>query len=109
VGAASRAAIGGIITQVGRWTVHTFRSSGTLTVRRKVDVEYLVVAGGGGGTYSGGGSGAGGLRTNVGGTKLAVVAGSHTIVIGGGGAGNAISGNSNITWTAFGTRLGPIT
>ena len=27
----------------------------------------------------------------------------------GGGAGTAISGNSNITWAAFGTRLGPIT
>jgi hypothetical protein len=26
----------------------------------------------------------------------------------GGGAGNAISGNSNITWVTFGTRLGAI-
>jgi hypothetical protein len=26
----------------------------------------------------------------------------------GGGAGSAVSGNANITWTAFGTRLGPI-
>ena len=51
------------------YRVHTFTSSGTLTVTSGGDVEYLVVAGGGGGgkgAYGGGGcGGAGGYRSSV--------------------------------------------
>jgi hypothetical protein len=48
--------------------------------------------------YTGGSGGDWGIAGGGGGSVAA-----------GGAAGNAISGNSNITWSATGTRLGPIT
>ena len=100
-------------------------------------VQIATVAAGGSGTSSAAGAGgAGGSRSGVGGTLHSVTAGtggaggdwgaagatggtgtfSGSLVIrsylraggAGGGAGNAVSGNSNITWVAFGTRLGAI-
>lgn len=50
---------------------------------------------------AGGGGGAWGSAGAAGGTS-GIVGGA------GGGAGAAITGNGNISWTAFGTRLGPI-
>lgn len=50
---------------------------------------------------TGGAGGAWGTAGSTGGASTAL--GSA-----GGAAGQAISGNANITWTAFGTRLGPI-
>ena len=58
-------AYGGTVTTFGNYRIHTFNSSGTLTVTSaplNSTVEYLVVAGGGsgGGNFSSGGGGAGG-------------------------------------------------
>lgn len=62
--------------------VHTFTSSGTLTVTGSGNVQVLVVGGGGGGGGStGGGGGAGGLiYTN----SYAVSSGSYTVTVGAG-------------------------
>lgn len=59
-------------------------------------------AGGAGGEYGAGGNGGGGGTTGGSGTKTTRPGG------GGGAAGQAISGNSNITYTATGTILGAI-
>lgn len=70
--------------------------------------------GGAGGFWSGGiqggpggsGGGWGSAGSSGGGTVgISAIAGPY----GGGSAGGAITGNSNITWVAFGTRLGSIT
>jgi len=56
-------------------------------------------------------SGAGGDLGQAGGNGSASTSGSGTVVTDtgiGGAAGNAVIGNSNITWTVTGTRLGPI-
>jgi phage tail-like protein len=67
-----------------RYKIHTFTSSGTLTMVSPGDVEYLVVGGGGaGGSHTGaglGGGGAGGLLTGF--TSLT---GTQTITVGAGG------------------------
>lgn len=56
---------GGTETVSGGMKIHTFTSSGTLTVHRGGDLEVLVVGGGGGGAGGcGGGGGAGGLVHN---------------------------------------------
>ena len=76
-------ATGGVITTSGNYRIHTFTSTGTLTVASAPvgsTVEYLVVAGGGGGQYGGGG--AGGMRT---GTALSVTTGAYTVTVGAGG------------------------
>ncbi|MCX6880090.1 MAG: autotransporter-associated beta strand repeat-containing protein, partial [Verrucomicrobia bacterium] len=68
----------------GGYVVHTFTSSGALTIPVPASADYLVVAGGGGGGMRhGGGGGAGGLL--AGSTNLA--AQSYTITVGAGGAG----------------------
>jgi hypothetical protein len=103
--------ISDVIINGKRYKVHTFLSSGQLTVQDGGDFEYLVVAGGGKGGNSsgspfGGGGGAGGLRIG----KLAVASGSAvSVVVGasgenssfgtiissrGGNGGNGISGGS---------------
>ena len=86
-------AIGGTITSSAGYTIHTFTSSGTLTVVSGGDVEYLVVAGGGaGGSTHGGGAGAGGMRT---GTITNLTPGTYTITRGGGGSGVSSSTGGN--------------
>jgi hypothetical protein len=97
--AASAAASGGTETVIQLngvyYRVHTFLTSGTLTVTRGGDVEYLIVGGGGGGgRYWAGGGGAGGLLTNVGGAPLALTAQSYPVVVGNGGSAQT-SGSSN--------------
>jgi hypothetical protein len=81
------------LTQNGiNYRVHTFNSSGTLSVTKGGDVEVLMVAGGGGGGSgadsfweAGGGGGAGGLINNTG---FPVTDGTnYTVTIGAGGAG----------------------
>jgi len=87
-------ASGGSITYSGGYKIHTFTSSGTFSVTRGGDVEYLVVAGGGGGggkpaaTSGSGGGGAGGMRTGT----LAVTSQPYSITVGGGGTGGAAAG-----------------
>ncbi len=71
-----------------------YSTDGNLTVNLGFFAEYLIVGGGGGGgngsnatrSRGGGGGGAGGLLTNVGGTLLQVVAASHPVEVGAGGA-----------------------
>ena len=57
-------ATGGTATTSGAYEIHTFTSSGTLTVSDGGSLDYLVVGGGGGGGgQSGGGGGGGEFRT----------------------------------------------
>ena len=57
-------ATGGTATTYGAYEIHTFTSSGTLTVSDGGSLDYLVVGGGGGGGgQSGGGGGGGEFRT----------------------------------------------
>lgn len=78
-------ATGGVETVVGGYRIHTFLSSGTLTVSRSGNMEVLVVAGGGGGgTNMGGGGGGGGVISNP---SFPVSAGSVAVTVGAGGAG----------------------
>jgi len=94
------AATGGTVTDVGGYRIHTFTSSGTLSVTTSVSVEYLVVAGGGGGGGGrGGGGGAGGLLFS---TAYSVVNQSYTVTIGAGGAGSTVQG-ANGNSSSFGT------
>ena len=72
------------------WAAHIFTTVGTtsLTVSFGGNVEVLVVAGGGGGGRFAGGGGAGGLiYSNV----FGVLAGSHTVIVGDGGAGSSVN------------------
>tara|TARA_S200000501_G_scaffold79062_1_gene70831 strand:- start:358 stop:2028 length:1671 start_codon:yes stop_codon:yes gene_type:complete len=82
---------GGTVTTSGGYTIHTFTSSGTLTVagQAKNGVDYLLVAGGGGGgdTRAGGG-GAGGMTATTG---ASIPVGTYTITVGAGGAGGTSS------------------
>jgi hypothetical protein len=76
------------LTQNGvNYRVHTFTSSGTLSVTQSGSVEVLVVAGGGGGGGStAGGGGAGGVIYNSA-YQLTSVA-NVTVTVGAGGAGS---------------------
>jgi len=96
-----------------QWAACVFTESGTLTVTKQIDVEYLIVAGGGGGgstdgntSRSGGGGGAGGLLQ---GTGLSI-SGTQTITVGAGGTGgvqNGARGGKGGNSTAFGlTAIG---
>jgi hypothetical protein len=76
-----------------KYKVHTFTSSGTLTVETGGNFEYLIVAGGGAGGNStgspvtGGGGGAGGLRTGV----ISLLAGSvNSVVVGAPGQNSSL-------------------
>ncbi|MCX5814925.1 MAG: hypothetical protein NTX75_01605, partial [Proteobacteria bacterium] len=91
-------ATGGTVTYSGNYKMHTFTGSGTLTVTRGGDAEYLVVGGGGRG-MGGGGSGSG--YTYGGGGGGGVMQGSLSISIGNisvtVGAGENSSAFSSIT------------
>ena len=101
---------GGTQSTYGSYTLFTFTSSGTLTVGGSDDIDIFLVGGGGqgglpsGSSNYGGGGGAGGL---VWVTGYKVPAGSHSIVVGLGGAktqtgsGNR-QGNDGQDSTAFG-------
>jgi hypothetical protein len=86
-------ASGGTETTDGNYKIHTFTTSGTLTVNSPTTAtdkcQYLVIAGGGSGAWrssAGGdaGGGAGGYRTA---TDLSVTVASYTITVGAGSAG----------------------
>ena len=96
-------AVGGTVTQITDYTIHTFTNTGTSTLQVLEDsliVEYLIVGGGGGGNgFGGGGGGGGGFLS---GTKT-LSKGSHTITVGAGGtAGNTSNATSGSNSTAFG-------
>ena len=64
--------IGGTMTSIGGYRIHTFKGNGTLTNAKAENAEVLVVAGGGGGGSAGGvgdggagGGGGGGLTYNA--------------------------------------------
>ena len=57
----------------------------------------------------GGGGGAGGAWGTAGSAGIVGIDASYPTSGAGGAAGNAVTGNSNITWLATGTRYGPIT
>ena len=111
-------ASGGVITQSGGYTIHTFNSSGTFVANRNLNVEYLVVGGGGGGggksistnSYAGAGGGAGGYRTSVGTSGrnsspesfLALTAATnYAVIIGAGGSGGAPGRGANGSNSVF--------
>jgi hypothetical protein len=96
-------AVGGTVTQITDYTIHTFTSTGNSTLQvleESLIVEYLIVGGGGGGNgFGGGGGGGGGFLS---GTKT-LSKGSHTITVGAGGtAGNTSNATSGSSSTAFG-------
>lgn len=88
------------ITQDGKsYRVHTFTSSGTLTVTRSGEIEYLIVAGGGGGSDVGGGGGGGVLQG-----RLIVSPQAYTITVGAGTGNlgdNSAPGNNGSSSLAF--------
>jgi hypothetical protein len=101
--------IGGIKTQYGPYTVHTFLSTGTFTALEDLSIEYLVVGGGGSGgrrtaaNFSVGGGGAGGYRSSVVGeysgrnsfaeSTILLNPQVHTVIVGAGGAGQSVDAN----------------
>lgn len=101
-------AIGGTITEVGGYRIHTFYESGIFQVLSgSMNVEVVVVAGGGGGAGSGwdvggGGGGAGGLLHNA----IYSVTGSIAVTVGEGGAGSseAYGWGANGENSVFGTN-----
>ncbi len=86
---------GGVITQAGGYTIHTFSTPGNYTLTIKPAVEYLVVGGGGaGGPQTGGGGGAGGVLTNMGTPMLVEPGTTYAVQVGAGGAGGQAMGAS---------------
>ena len=92
---ATQSAGSGTTANSGGYKIHTFTSSGSLTVISGGEVEYLVVAGGGVGGYNAGsGGGAGGMLT---GTIPFLAPNTYNITVGTGGAGGSSS-------SAYGTK-----
>ena len=94
-------AVGGTITQITDYTVHTFTGTSVLQVLEdSLIIEYVIVGGGGGGGGShGGGGGAGGFLSGI----KTLSRGSYTITIGAGGTITASNdvGNTGNNTTAF--------
>jgi hypothetical protein len=82
------------------YKVHTFTTSGSLSVNGAKSVDYLVVAGGGGGGPLGGGGGAGGYLTG----SQTLTSGTYTVTIGAGanGGASATRGSNGGNTTALG-------
>lgn len=74
-------ATGGDVAITGGYKIHTFTSSGTITMNQPGWVEYLVIGGGGGGASGGGG--AGGMRTG----SIFLPPGPTSLIVGAGGTG----------------------
>jgi len=102
--------IGGTMTSVGGYRIHTFLGSGTFTSGTSRNIEVLVVAGGGGGGngngfgYEGGGGGAGGLIYN---SSFTITPQAYTVTVGG-SVPSATNGNNSVfsTLTAIGGGQG---
>jgi len=114
-GVVSPVATGGTVTNISQggvgYRVHTFTSSGTFTVTRAGQVEFLIVAGGGGGgsrgtIQAGGGGGAGGLLAGF----TSVTPQAYNITIGEGAQAGQVSpwdGSNGQNSSAFGqTSIG---
>jgi hypothetical protein len=87
-------ALGGEITEVNGYRVHTFTSSGDFEIQSgKALLECFIVSGGGGGNYYGGGGG-GGLVEEV--QALATIPGTYPVIVGAGGAAAAIGEQSSV-------------
>ena len=89
------AAAGGTETTYSIYKVHTFTSSGSLTVTSGTkNADYIIVAGGGGGgADGGGGGGGGGVLTGT----ATLSTGTYPIVVGAGGTqgtGNGVAGTN---------------
>jgi YD repeat-containing protein len=99
-GSGTSGVTGGTITTSGGNTIHTFNASGTLNVGGSslYGVDFLVVGGGGGGgsDATGGGGGAGSVQYVTGQT---LAAGTHSIVVGAGGAADSNGANSTFNGT----------
>lgn len=87
---------GGTITTSGNNRIHTFTSSGSLSVPTgfTANASYLIVAGGGAGSFSsysagGGGGGAGGMITGA----SPITTGTYAITVGAGGTGSSFPGS----------------
>jgi len=85
-------ATGGIITQSGAYTIHTFNSSSSFVLNKSKTIEYLVVGGGGGSGSMGGGGGS--VLT---GTLSNLSSGSYSITVGYGGGGTTSWGGTGAT------------
>ena len=85
-------AVGGTVTEVGNYVIHTFTSTGTFTVLDpELTVEYLIVGGGGaGGQDFAGGGGGGGFLTG----HLKLNAQSYTATVGAGATRPTSSGQN---------------
>ena len=96
-------ATGGIETIVGLYTVHTFNTSGTLTVLggRTLSASALVVAGGGGGASGGGG--AGGVLSGA-----PNLTGTMPVTVGSGGSGG-LGGNNGVGVAGINSVFGGLT
>ncbi|MFA6185460.1 MAG: DUF2341 domain-containing protein [Candidatus Shapirobacteria bacterium] len=102
VSSTSNITIGGTMTSIGGYRIHTFTSNGTLTNANNTNAEVLVVAGGGGGGSSSGvgdggsgGGGAGGLTYN---SSYALTQGQIiNITVGVGGTNGATSSHQSGT------------
>jgi hypothetical protein len=91
VSSTSNMTIGGTMTFINGYRIHTFDSSGTLVNATNTNIEILVVAGGGGGAaFTGGGGGAGGLIYD---SSYSVTAKSYTVTVGAGGSGQIGTAN----------------
>jgi len=92
LGGGAALATGGNVTQdVNGYRVHSFTSNGNLTVTKQGEAEIFLVGGGGGGTGNISGGGGGGVIMK----KVILPSGTHSVVIGLGGA--AESGNGGQT------------
>ena len=90
--------IGGTITTVGDYKIHTFTTSGVFSIEVAaivgIPVEVLVVAGGGaGGQRHRGGGGAGGVIYNA---TFPVSTGSYAVTVGAGGTAPTANSNAGI-------------
>lgn len=101
---------GGSVTTSGGQTIHTFTTSGTLSIQggSGITVSYLTVGGGGGGPgnsggqVGGGGGGAGGVVYRTG---LTLNPGSYAATVGGGGSGGPVGNNKGSSGTD--SQFGP--
>lgn len=105
---------GGTVTEHSGYRVHTFTTTGTLTVAGdRSNIQYLLVGGGGGGGSSesntsagdgGGGGGAGGMLV---GSISTLASGEYNVVVGAGGAGMTSGGDTSFNnIVAFGGGRG---
>jgi hypothetical protein len=100
----------GTVTTYGAYTIHTFTSSGSITVPTGfTGTAYTLLVGGGGGgggQYVGGGGGGGQVLT----TTAPFAAGAYSVTIGAGGAGGNSTGtvhaaNGGASTISFATPL----